>query len=282
MNNTIELVIITFKYDIPQLYLLLLSIKKYLSKDIHIRIIFNYVDQDQKESLPDVLSLVNEHLKEFSFEIIKKPKKISSSGWISQQILKWYAAYTSTRPWQLVIDSKNFFIREFDFSTIDFDNNKIPGFYIESNNDTWSLSELERSFNFVKKHQPVPPQRYAAMTPWIWNTDMIKEMLDTMWPNNVWEQLIELPGTEWFLYLSWVSGKIEYFPKQVVTGIWGIQNSADHAYNGISNHNIYFWTKHRFAIDSRSIFITEQVLKEFNVATDKEIKTWKKLIKTGS
>lgn len=279
MNSTIEIVIITFKYDIPQLYLLFLSIKKHLDKHIRIKIIVNYNNKVEYNSLSCITLLAKKHLAEFSFTVIEKPQSIPASGWIGQQILKWYAAYTSDCPWQMVIDSKNFFIRKFNFSDIDFSNNNIPGFPIENKNDTWSITELERSFDFIKEHQNIYPQRYAAMTPWIWKTGLIKEMLDTLWPNLDWQKLNELPGTEWFLYISWAAGKVHYFPKQFVTGVWGIGNSSIGAFNGLRNENICFWTKHRFAIDDLTISVTKNVLREFNIATNKEIKIWLRMIK---
>jgi hypothetical protein len=279
MNQTIELVIITFKFDLPQFYLLLLSIKKYLYKDIQIKIIVNYNDQDEYNSLSAIKLLASEHLSDFSFTVLEKPLSIPANGWIGQQICKWYAAYTSTCPWQMVIDSKNFFIKEFNFLDIDFLNNNIPGFF-QNENCSFLNNELEKSFNFIKEHQSILPQRYAAVTPWIWKTDLIKEMLDTLWPNLAWQKLNELPGTEWFLYISWAAGKVNYFPKQFVTGIWGGRNPADNQlYKGAFNSNICFWTKHRFALDDESINFTKKILKEFSVATDEEIKNWLRMIK---
>jgi hypothetical protein len=268
--------VITFKYDLPQFYLLLLSIKKYLKKDIHIKIVFNYSNQDEYESFPIFDNLINTHLLEYSFEIIKKPSHIiAPSGWVSQQILKWLMAYESNRPWQIVLDSKNFFIREFDFSVINYENNIIPGFEFDEKTDVWSSENLKVSRDFIKQYKESEPQPYMALTPWIWKTEAVREMLDTCWPDRQWEMLEVLPGTEWFLYLSWVHDLVKYYPKQVVTGIWGIRNNGAKEVKGLlNNKDICFWVNHRVANNSIETNFTKNVLKTFSVCNDDEIKYW--------
>jgi hypothetical protein len=289
MNKDIEIVVVTFKYDLPQFYLLLLSIKKYLDKDIKIKIFFNYDNQDEYESFLEVKSLVKKHLSEFSVEIIERPQGIVLYGWWSQMILKYYAAYTSDRPWQMVMDSKNFFIRKFNFSDIDFSNNNVPGFFIEKENDIiddglstfdWTVEEIEKCLDFFGEHQKIYPQKIAPVTPWIWKTSVLKEMLDTFWPNCSWLELDKLPSIDWYLYLTWSAGEVHYFPKQTVTGAWGDGTLVDRSYNQLSDEDICFWVKHRFAIDDQTIDVTKKVLKEFNIATEQEIEVWLKMIES--
>jgi hypothetical protein len=112
------------------------------------------------------------------------------------------------------------------------------------------------------------------MTPWIWNTTKIKEMLDTVWPNTTWKHLKKLPGTEWFLYLAWIGNDIKYHPKQFVTGIWGIENNEVSLLEGSYNPNISFWTSHRFATSDKSLEMTEQVIRNAKIANDQEIVQW--------
>jgi hypothetical protein len=269
--------VVTFYHDLAQFYILCLSIKKYHDKQHKIKIIYNH--SGNLVGIDKFKNIINEHLSNFDIEFLTDPIEITCkhNGWTSQQILKWYLAYNSNAEWQVVLDSKNFYIRPFDIGNL---NNAVPGFEIPKNDiNNWSNVELARSYEFLKRFQSIPPQKYAAMTPWIWKPKLIKEMLDTVWPDNMWEQLTELPGTEWFLYLSWIGNRVNYFPKQCVTGIWGIGNNADMAYIGLANNtDICFWTKHRFANDTTSISVTKTVLKEFNVATDIEIDNWLAMI----
>ena len=56
-----------------------------------------------------------------------KPPEFNGAGWDTQQLIKWYLAYTSTVEWQVVLDSKNFYIKPFTLlDTLVF--KEIPGF----------------------------------------------------------------------------------------------------------------------------------------------------------
>jgi hypothetical protein len=246
--------------------------KKYHNKDYKIRIIYNYDKETELVAADDFLKIIKDHLSEFDVEFAIKPTKFNGMGWDTQQLLKWYLAYTSTVKWQVVLDSKNFYIKPFTLlDTLDF--KEIPGFSFPTE-DEWIQQELDRSFKFLESYQPVHPQKYSAMTPWIWNTTKIKEMLDTVWPNNSWKDLKKLPGTEWFLYLGWIGKDIKYYPKQVVTGIWGIENNNVDLLDGSYNPDISFWTSHRFATSDKSLEMTEKVIRNAEIANDQEIAQW--------
>ena len=271
-KHNVEFVLVTFFYDLAQFYMLCLSIKKHHNKKYKIRIIYNYDKETELVAVDDFLKIIKDHLSEFDVEFTIKLPEFNGTGWNTQQILKWYLAYTSTVEWQVVLDSKNFYTKPFDLlDTLDF--KEIPGFAFPKE-DEWIQQELDRSFKFLESYQPTYPQRYSAMTPWIWNTIKIKEMLDAVWPNNSWKTLKSLPGTEWFLYLAWIGNDIKYYPKQIVTGIWGDCISNKKLVDGIDNKDICFWTHHRFATSYDSLELTKQVIKYSDIATDKEIAQW--------
>ncbi len=276
----IEFTLITFYYDLPQFYMLCLSIKKYHNKDYKIRIVYNYDTEKALIAVDDFLKIIEDHLSEIDIEFTIKPPEINGIGWDSQQLLKWHLAYTSNAEWQVVLDSKNFYIKSFTLlDTLDF--KEIPGFAFPKGDDgEWIQQELDRSFKFLESYQPEYPQKYSAMTPWIWNTTKIKEMLDTVWPNNTWKDLKKLPGTEWFLYLAWIGNDIKYHPKQIVTGIWGDGIFNASLVNGIHNKNTCFWTHHRFVTSNESLELTKQVITYSDIATDKEIAQWQYYLET--
>ena len=274
-KRTVEFILVTFFYDLAQFYMLCLSIKKHHNKNYKIRIVYNYDNEKELAGVDDFLKIINDHLPEFDVEFLIKPPEFDGAGWDTQQLLKWYLAYTSTAEWQVVLDSKNFYIKPFKLlDTLDF--KEIPGFAFPKE-DGWIQQELDKSFKFLEARQPEYPQKYSAMTPWIWNTNKIKEMLDTVWPNCSWKTLKKLPGTEWFLYLSWIGKDIKYYPCQVVSGIWGECNTHISTNNVIftSGSNVYFWTHHRFATSNDAVAITESVIKKSNIATDTEIAQWR-------
>lgn len=273
-KHNVEFVLVTFFYDLAQFYVLCLSMKKYHNKDYKVRIIYNYDDETELNAADEFLKIINDQLSNFDVEFMIKSPEFSGEGWDMQQLLKWHLAYTSTVEWQVVLDSKNFYIKPFDLlDTLDF--KEIPGFAFPKE-EGWIQQELDRSYKFVESHQPAYPQRYSAMTPWIWNTIKIKEMLDTVWPNTTWKYLKKLPGTEWFLYLAWIGNDIKYHPKQVVTGIWGDCIANTQLVNGIDNKDICFWTHHRFATSDESLELTKQVIKYSDIATGEEIAQWQR------
>jgi hypothetical protein len=273
-KHTVEFVLVTFFHDLAQFYILCLSIKHHHNKKYKIRIVYNYDNETELVAVDDFLKIINDHLSEFDVEFTIKPSEFNGVGWDTQQLLKWHLAYTSTTEWQVVLDSKNFYIKSFELlDTLDF--KEIPGFVFPKE-DEWIQQELDKSFKFLESYQPEYPQKYSAMTPWIWNTNKIKEMLDTVWPNNTWKNLKKLPGTEWFLYLSWIGNDIKYYPNQVVTGIWGDCNtniSTDKVMFTKAS-NVCFWTHHRFAKSNTAVEITESIIREANIATEIEIQQW--------
>jgi len=274
-SKSIEFIVITFYYDLAQFYMLCLSMKKYQDKQYKIKIIFNK-NNGSLNGFDQFEKIIKDQLYDFDVEYIITPEEVTcvDNGWISQQILKWYLAYHSTAEWQVVLDSKNFYIRPYKISGLE---KGVPGFTIPGSDvNNWSYDELDKSYNFLKNYKNEPPQRYAAMTPWIWNTSKIREMLDILWPDCVWTKLDNLPGTEWFLYLSWIGNSIRYYPRQCVTGIWGDCIFDKRLVDGIDNKDICFWTHHRFATSDESLELTKQVIKYSGIATDKEITQWQR------
>lgn len=274
-KHNVEFVLVTFFYDLAQFYILCLSIKKYHNKNYKIRIVYNYDSETELVAVDDFLKIIKDHLSNFDVEFIIKPPEFNGEGWDTQQLLKWYLAYTSTVEWQVVLDSKNFYIKPFELlDTLDF--KEIPGFAFPKE-DKWIQQELDRSFKFLESYQLVPPQKYSAMTPWIWNTNKIKEMLDIVWPNSSWKKLKKLPGTEWFLYLGWIGKDIKYYSCQIVTGIWGdcITDIGTNKVMFTNASNVCFWTHHRFATSINALTITESIIRESNIATNIEIAQWK-------
>jgi len=269
-NQSIEYIVITFYFDLAQFYMLCLSIKKYHDKQYKIKIVYNHdgnlIGFDKFEQI------VKDHLHEFDVTFFSRPEEITCTGggWTSQQILKWYLAYHSTSDWQVVLDSKNFYIKPFAIQNL---SNSVPAFHIPlQDEDNFSNTEISRSQQFIKNYKHTNGiQQFAAITPWIWKPVKIKEMLDAVWPNKTWIQLNELPGTEWFLYLAWIGNDIKYHSQQLVTGIWGSEHIP---VIDVSTIPVIFWTHHRFARSDESINLTTSVIKAAEIASEEEIVEW--------
>jgi hypothetical protein len=246
--------------------------KKYHDKQHKIKIIYNH-DGDLI-GFDTFEEIVKDQLSKLDVEFIIKPDEVTcdSGGWTSQQILKWYLAYYSTAEWQVVLDSKNFYIKPYEIGNL---KDGVPGFAIPDGDvRNWSGVEMIKAYDYLKHIRSDQPQKYAAMTPWIWNTRKIREMLDELWPTGSWISLNNVPGTEWFLYLAWIGDSINYYPKQCVSGIWGIENNNVNLLSGSNNPNISFWTFHRFAKSDKSLEMTEQVIRNAKIASEEEIAEW--------
>jgi hypothetical protein len=274
-DENIEFVLVTFYYDLAQFYILCLSIKKYHNTQHKIKIIYNH-DGDLK-GFDKFEKIVKEHLCKFDVTLVVRDAEITSTaaGWTSQQILKWYLAYYSTSDWQVVLDSKNFYIKPFVIQNL---SNSVPAFSIPpQDEDNFSNIEMLRAQQFIKNYKHADDiQQFSAMTPWIWKPAKIQEMLDAVWPNKTWIHLNELPGTEWFLYLAWIGNDIKYHSQQLMTGIWGSENIPALI---TSNLSAIFWTHHRFAQSDESINLTKSVIKIAEIASEEEINEWLSYVK---
>jgi hypothetical protein len=271
-KHSIEFTVITFLYDLPQFYLLCLSIKKYHNRDYKIRVIYNYDDSTQLDQSVMFKTLIEQYLSEFNLEFSIKPLNFGGAGWHAQQLLKWHSAYTSDAEWQVVLDTKNFYIKSFDsLDSMEFV--QVPGFAFPRE-DAWIQQELDKSHNFLASYQPTYPQKFSAMTPWIWNTKKVKDMLDTVWPNLAWQSLEQLPGTEWFLYLAWIGNDIQYHPKQIVSGLWGDGVVDADRSQQLENSDVCFWTHHRFVGTDTAMETTKKVIRAADIASEDQIQVW--------
>ena len=277
INNRVEFVVVTYPVDFPQFYLLVKSIKKYHDKHYRLRVIYDdSINSIDHEAIYNkVVNLIKEELSKFEVTVECKPKHIESSdGWITQQLLKWYLAYTSTAEWQYVLDAKNFYLRPYVIPRT-LIKNRAPGFKIEFETEFDQLAQ-KISHEFISKHVIRPaPQKFCALTPWAWKVSEIRNMLDTLWPNREWEYLQTLPGTEWFLYLSWVAGQVEYYDRRLVDGLWNQRIDTSNLSHSVTMPFIPFGVHHRSCNMPEYIKITETVLLSRNILKENEIETWK-------
>jgi len=279
----IELSIVTFKYDIPNTYMQFISLGKNLSTRTKITIYYNY--ENEKDEVYEI-SLVKKYIKNFlkkhDVKFYLKPAIINNSaGWHSQQLVKWYSAYNSDCRYQMVLDSKNFLFRPFSFDEIDFDN--LPAFGKDIT-DQWTQETINHCQNFIfeKTGTHRRGQEIDAITPWIWDNYKVKELLDTLWPDNGWCNLSDdFLVSEWLLYITWVEKSINYNANHHLTiGMWGfIENNLLEEYANLfkKNSQYKFWTHHRMKNKQQHFKITKRLIKEFNICNYTEYEHWVKL-----
>lgn len=277
----IELSIVTFKYDIPNTYMQCLTLGKNLTTQTKISIYYNYENvKNEKHEIDLVKQYIKQFLDQHDVKFYLKPAIINnSSGWYSQQLLKWYSSYTSECRYQMVLDSKNFLFRDFSVNNIDFNN--LPAFG-KPITDKWTKETIKHceSLIFEKTGSQRRGQHIDALTPWIWDKHKVREMLDTLWPDMTWCNLSneELIVSEWLLYVTWIEHTVKYdLTHHLTTGMWGNISNSDAA--ELSNYfreieQYKFWTHHRIKNDSRHFKITKKLIKEFNICNKKEYNKW--------
>lgn len=279
----IEIIIVTFKYDIPNTYMQLISLGKNLTTRTKIKIYYNY--QNKKDEVYEI-SLCNDYIRRFlknhDVKFFLKPAIINNTlGWYSQQLLKWYAAYHSDCQYQMVLDSKNFLFRPFSLDEIDFAN--LPAFGKDIT-DQWTQETINHCQNFIfeKTRTQRKGQLIDAITPWIWDNYKVKEMLDTLWPDNRWYNLSgDFLVSEWLLYITWVEQSVKYDTNHhLTTGMWGsiddtiLDDFAD-LFKKSSTHK--FWTHHRIKNKNQHFEITRRLINEFDICKETEYIHWVKL-----
>lgn len=128
-------------------------------------------------------------------------------GWIDQQTLKLLAANVITTDYYMVFDSKNYLHDTFS-------PNKLPNVAVHENTGKW-----EGQFNHYLKCsyevfglncKDYSNEIMCANTPFVMNTQVVKDMIEYLETNNI--DLIDLLGqgkefqcVEFYLYSAWCS-----------------------------------------------------------------------------
>lgn len=276
-----EISIVTFKYDIPNTYLQFITLGKNLTTKTKIQVYYNYENLNDEESeIRLVKRYIKVFLKSHDVTLHLKSSIIKNSGaWISQQKIKWYSAYVSTAKYQLVLDSKNFLFRPLSLDNI---STEYPPAFGKDITDEWTRETIDhcRNFIFEKTGTNRRGPSIDAITPWIWDTEKVKEMLDTLWPNMSWCELHEdeFLVSEWLLYITWIEHSINYDENNHLTiGMWGeVDNDVliKFADQFRKNTRYKFWTHHRMKNDPQHFKITKRLIKENNICSKNQYETW--------
>jgi hypothetical protein len=278
----IEISIITFKHDIPNTYMQFLSLGKNLSSKTKIVVYYNYENKNTEEKEINLVQLyIKKFLSQHDVTFLLKPTAINNSqGWISQQLIKWYSAYCSKVKYQVVLDSKNFLLKPFSLDDISIDH---PPAFGKDITDEWTKETLDhcKQLIFEKTGTNRQGSSIDAITPWIWDTKKVKEMLDTLWPNMSWCEIHHdnFLVSEWLLYITWIEDSINYDTQgHLTTGLWGAgisnNDSIELAKLFRNVHNIKFWTHHRIQNNPIHYKVTRRLLKEYNVCSKSEYNHW--------
>jgi hypothetical protein len=208
----IELILIVYEKEYEKLILLLNSIEIYSAKNFDS---ISIITQEQsssklKEALLDYLENRN-----FSFGGILNVKSQSEyidykfesnySGWYVQQILKIIAAKQSVCDYSLLLDSKQFFVENYNISDMFVDGLPVTDL---AKNDwpeaSYMFSAFKKSYEvFGLNYLNYVDKSLGALTPYILNNKIVKEcvsLLEEKYKQSFYQIFINLKLTEFFIY----------------------------------------------------------------------------------
>lgn len=277
MRYTSELITVTYSGDLATLYYHAHSLEKFWQGEKNWTIVVE--DQDIYQR---VIDWINDHIKPnmpgWKLNVKTGPKLVAVDGWHRQQILKLWAASESQADYSVVLDSKNFLIRNLslgDFFVGDnlkvgiFDKNHAP-----SQDQIGSAQILGIDVNSVSEQFPI--------TPFIWRNTLVRSLLDHLSSLNY--DILTRPvlnSSEASLYWifaqsreNWVESKDkwgfgQYGGFNIAERLTPAQlkNELDKAVA----ENGFMVTVHRFHITPESAEVLGEFLKGLNVIGD-----WKK------
>jgi len=175
MRYTSELITVTYSGDLATLYFHAHSLVKFWKGGK----VWTIIVEDQ-EIYQRVIDWINEHIKpamlDWTLNIKTGPKLVATDGWHRQQILKLWAASESHADYSVILDSKNFLIKDISLDDF-FDGDKL------------------KVSTFVKEREPSPDQVCSAkvlgvdvntvteqfpITPFIWRNNLVRELLEKL------------------------------------------------------------------------------------------------------
>jgi hypothetical protein len=173
MRYTSELITVTYSGDLAPLYYHALSLEKYWTGNKR----WIIVVEDQA-IYQRVINWINDHIipqmPGWHIDIHTGPKLVAYDGWHRQQILKLWIASESKADYSIILDSKNFFIKETKFDDF-FDNERLKVTLFDrstiepSADQIGSCRVLGVDVNTVTEMFPI--------TPFIWRNDLVRDLL---------------------------------------------------------------------------------------------------------
>lgn len=253
----VTLITVVHEYDTPQIFLQAHSLLKHWKGDKSWVI---YTDDTF------ALEFVSKHILPlmigWNVKISNKEYK-ATDGWIRQQIAKLYESSQVQTEYSLILDAKNFLIKSADIDT--FLDSGIWCMELEDCSFYQKNMLISENFLGIKNNGKIP----ASITPWVWKTDIVKEVI-TKIPN--FDQWETIPGSEWFLYWLVAQDKVKWISKGWVAGLWSgkqFVKISRKKINDLDNLNdLYWWTHHRGHISTKARLATKSILLKSKTITD--------------
>ena len=179
MRYTSELITVTYSGDLATLFYHALSLARFWQGEKHWTVVV-----EDEHIYQRVIDWINEHVEPhmpgWQLNIVTGPKLVAVDGWHRQQILKLWAASVSSADYSVILDSKNFLIKNLSLDDFfDKDRLKVGIFdsqHQPSEDQIGSAKILGVDVNTVSEQFPI--------TPFVWRNSLVRDLLQHLESKN--------------------------------------------------------------------------------------------------
>ena len=278
-HPTAELITVTYSGDLATLYYHALSLAKFWTGEKRWKIVV-----EDQSIYQRVIQWINDRIvpemQGWEVSIVTGPVLVSNDGWHRQQVLKLWAASESTADYSIIIDSKNFLIKNLNISDF-FDGEKLKvGIFSERNRqpnipDPTHI-EACRILGVAEATEIHP------ITPFVWRNSLVRGLLDKL--NSVNYNILIQPhikASEAALYWVYAQNKEAWVDANEIWafGQYGgvtkntrlTPDQLREQFRQADQNNAYMITMHRFHITPENADILSEYLRTKGLVNDQQI-----------
>lgn len=281
MRYTSEIITVVYRGDLAPLYYHALSLAKFWTSDK----IWTIVVEDKADT-QYVLNWVEKHIVPImtNWTVSVKPGQpiIAHDGWHRQQVFKLLAASESTADYSVVLDCKNFLIRNLSIDDFFQDGKLKVNLFNRSSPDQIDSTHIEacRILGVESATEIFP------ITPFVWRNSLVRKLLAKL--NSVNYDITTQPiikASEAALY--WVFAQSTE-PTVEIKNNWSfgqyggllmserlLKDELIEQFNRADNENAYFITMHRFHTTQEYADLLGEYLRKKDLVGDWKINFFK-------
>ena len=258
-----KIVVGTYEEDMKQFEVFCYCLNKNWTGNKHIAVFVGSYN-GKPGNTNKVLNIVEQYLLDWNYTVIDgyQPNALNEhnkhNGYAEQNINKIINSFGT--PTAIVFDSKDFVLRPLGYEDFIIDN-KLALNYFNTRQTHYDLYPNSRQ---IADNLDIPTT--LNLTPWIWDTVILKEMWDKhrdgFYTNDY---------TEWDSYLTYAYGKIDFPPfeeRVIIAGGWTHQTydgMVEQAKSIKEHAHKKIWKHSRKLEDSRTVEVTCNVLEYFDI-----------------
>jgi hypothetical protein len=278
-HPTAELITVTYSGDLATLYYHALSLAKFWTGEKR----WTVIVEDQA-IYQRVIQWINDRIvpemSDWTVNVTTGPVLVSYDGWHRQQVLKLWAASVSTAEYSVILDSKNFLIRDLNISDF-FDGDKLKvGIFTEktrpSNITDPTHIEACRILGVTDAIEIHP------ITPFVWRNSLVRDLLAKL--NSLNYDILtqpEIKASEAALYWVYAQDKESWVDANEIWAFGqygGVTKSTRlspeqlrEQFNQADKNNAFMITMHRFHITPENADILSEYLRTKGLVSDQQI-----------